>query len=723
MERRIKRYLLTVLMAFVMTLIVNPVSYAGQKNESDNKELRQEPQIYLSEEFVKIASKAETQAVIYEIEGLSKQSQPALAATSEVFSEDQYDEIVDFVRDGFKNRETTIILKYTVKEWDPNLTLAKNAIDDAMKHTGVGNEGDYIERSFSGYSMGASGSSSDGYYIITVTIDINYYTTKEQEDELAREIDRVLGSLNLEGKTDYEKFRLIYDYICENITYDNANLNNGNYMLKYTAYAALINKTAVCQGYSCLLYRMLLESGVDNRVITGLGNGGGHAWNIVKPDAYWYYYADSTWDATYKQAGRAYKYCLRCLDNFSDHEAAKKADGSYEQIIIEILNTYPIAGSDYTACDHDWAAGDIVKKATQTQDGEMISYCNKCIERKTTIIRQIGSVELSQDSYIYDGTEKKPSVTVKDADGNLIDDNNYIVSYVNNISGENAQAVVEFSGMYEGTITLEFTIIVENDKPEIEVVAGNASIDVTWDAVPGATKYRIFTYQNGKYTKKGETTNTSFTIKGLNNGVEYGVYVLAYIGGNWVSSDVEHIVYATPSIPGYPLIELEGKDRSITVRWNAVGGATKYRIFTYVNKKYTKIGETFNTEYTVDKLTNGKEYGIYVIAYVNGKWLASSTAYIRYAVPRSPLCPVITGLTAGNTRIAASWEPVEGAESYRVFTFKDNKYTKVGTTTETSFTVKKLTNGQEYGIYVIAYINGKWISSGKTYIRYATPKA
>ena len=59
-------------------------------------------------------------------------------------------------------------------------------------------------------------------------------------------------------------------------------------MLKYTAYAAMINKTAVCQGYASLLYRLLLECGVDCRVVTGYGNGGRHAWNIVEVDGKYY---------------------------------------------------------------------------------------------------------------------------------------------------------------------------------------------------------------------------------------------------------------------------------------------------------------------------------------------------------------------------------------------------------------------------------------------------
>ena len=83
--------------------------------------------------------------------------------------------------------------------------------------------------------------------------------------------------------------------MCSNITYDYKNLNDPNYTLKFSAYAALINKTSVCQGYATLFYRLALEAGLDARVIAGVAGGGNHAWNIVKIGKT-YYHLDATFD-------------------------------------------------------------------------------------------------------------------------------------------------------------------------------------------------------------------------------------------------------------------------------------------------------------------------------------------------------------------------------------------------------------------------------------------
>ena len=148
-----------------------------------------------------------------------------------------------------------------------------------------------------------------------------------------------MKSLDLSNKTDYQKVKAIYDYICSNVTYDHDNLNDESYSLKYTAYAALINKTAVCQGYASLFYRLALDAGVDTRVISGEA-GGPHAWNIVKLNGK-YYNLDSTWDA-----GRStYAYFLKNTNDFDDHVR----DNDYQS--NEFIEEYPMWDESYTEID------------------------------------------------------------------------------------------------------------------------------------------------------------------------------------------------------------------------------------------------------------------------------------------------------------------------------------------------------------------------------------
>ena len=243
------------------------------------------------------------------------------------------------LREAMVNRLETVTLYYQSGEPDAfSGTLMREVLNMALKHTGVPIEGDYLAYQYAGWSGSMSGHNDGFYDYIELTYTLTYYTSYEQEELVTAQVNALLNDLNLAGMTNYQKIKAVYDYMCQNITYDYAHLNDNSYKLQYTAYAALINKTSVCQGYAVLLYRLLLEMGIDCRVIPGIGNGGPHAWNIIKVGNY-YYNTDATWDA-----GRThYGYFLRGSNYFPDHYR----DADWDVTNYPISDNYPISKTDY----------------------------------------------------------------------------------------------------------------------------------------------------------------------------------------------------------------------------------------------------------------------------------------------------------------------------------------------------------------------------------------
>ena len=246
------------------------------------------------------------------------------------------------LREEMKKRNTTIELKYRTSEDIGEGSIAELIAKEAVKHTGVPTEGDYLEKQMGGYDAPISYYMSNNVYYVTITYNVTYFTTAQQEAVVDAKIEEVMQGLNIDGKSDYQKVKAIYDYVCNNVTYDYANLNDDSYMLKYTAYAALVDKTSVCQGYANLIYRMLLEAGIDSRIVTGIGitseGSGPHAWNIVKLDDK-YYYLDATWDASYIKVYSDYNYFLRGTSDFEGHTL----DDVFET--EEFKSLYPIPSS------------------------------------------------------------------------------------------------------------------------------------------------------------------------------------------------------------------------------------------------------------------------------------------------------------------------------------------------------------------------------------------
>ncbi|MBO4591393.1 MAG: leucine-rich repeat protein [Eubacterium sp.] len=220
------------------------------------------------------------------------------------------------------------------------------------KYTGVPNEGDYLRNSVYKTTVGKSATAepvTGNQYKVTkicFKLQIDYFTNSDQEKEFENKAKEVVNSLNLSGDTEYEKVVKIYDYITNHVTYDYANLNNEGYLLKQSAYAALINKTSVCQGYATLFNYMANSAGLDSRIILGKSKKDEksaeelHAWNAVRIGDR-YYYVDATWDSANPEED---VYFLNGKGDFANHLDIHMDTPEGEKLPQEVI---PLADYSY----------------------------------------------------------------------------------------------------------------------------------------------------------------------------------------------------------------------------------------------------------------------------------------------------------------------------------------------------------------------------------------
>lgn len=253
------------------------------------------------------------------------------------------------LRAGMKSRQQTVVIKVMTTRTDLEAFVAE-IHNIALQHTGLPTEGDYLRWQIGGYEVSVDGTSDGTYSKLTLTYNLTYYTSAEQETELDTAVNTVLDALDVYDASDYDKIKAVYDYMCQNIAYDYEGLAASDKMV-YTAYDALVNKKAVCQGYANLFYRLMLELDVDTRIITGTSMDEAtqadqpHAWNIVKLEGE-YYNADATWDAARAQADLAYAYFLRSSTSFENHTR----DEEYTAQAFDAA--YPMAAQNYTTGDN-----------------------------------------------------------------------------------------------------------------------------------------------------------------------------------------------------------------------------------------------------------------------------------------------------------------------------------------------------------------------------------
>ena len=255
----------------------------------------------------------------------SNDEQLFAASTGQYFSD--YDSAVSYLRKQMVSRETEITLNFPASWFDSHKDeLYWDLLYDAMKcdESSTGQDGDALIYGFAGCRLSYSNA---GYIQYTMS----YHSDAEQEAKLTAAVAEAMTTLQLNGLSEAKKIIKIHDYICNHVDY----AYNSKEEQIYTAYGALCTGKAVCQGYAVLFYRLCKEAGLSVRIISGTGNGGAHAWNIVRIGSK-YYNVDCTWDgqntATYNE------FLLKSEADFRDHTR----------------ESWPVAGShclDYTSAE------------------------------------------------------------------------------------------------------------------------------------------------------------------------------------------------------------------------------------------------------------------------------------------------------------------------------------------------------------------------------------
>ena len=106
-------------------------------------------------------------------------------------------------------------------------------------------------------------------------------------------IAEALSWIDEDEMSAFEAAQALHDYLVRNCVYDLSAATTSTPTIAHSAYGALVNSKAVCQGYA-LAYKLLLAR-VGIPVVYVQSDAMNHAWNMVQMDGNWYH-VDVTWD-------------------------------------------------------------------------------------------------------------------------------------------------------------------------------------------------------------------------------------------------------------------------------------------------------------------------------------------------------------------------------------------------------------------------------------------
>lgn len=133
--------------------------------------------------------------------------------------------------------------------------------------------------------------------------------------------DKIVESLLSNKQNDYEKEKLLHDYIINNCRYDYENYQQGTIPeTSRTAYGVIALGRGVCQGYAEAMNILCRKAGLSSIMVKGDSRGESHAWNLINIQGK-YYHVDSTWDDPVTSNGQ--DYLSYDYFNLSDDEIIK----------------------------------------------------------------------------------------------------------------------------------------------------------------------------------------------------------------------------------------------------------------------------------------------------------------------------------------------------------------------------------------------------------------
>ena len=253
------------------------------------------------------------------------------------------------------------------------------------------------------------------------------------------------------------------------------------------------------------------------------------------------------------------------------------------------------------------------------------------------------------------------------------------------------------------------------------VKIGNSSTSgkpmLKWSAVEGATSYRIYrsTSKGSGYSLLGTTTATSYTNTGAKAGTTYYYRVKACNDAglspysNIVSGQVKSV---TPKLSA-PVVKIGNSAASgkPMLTWNAVSGATSYKVYraTSQNGTYSLLGTVTATSYTNTGAKVGTTY-YYKVKAVNS---AGESAYSNIVSGRATVTTLTMGHSATSGKPQLTWKAVSGAASYKVYraTVKNGAYSVINTTKALTYTNTGAALGTTY-YYKVEALNAAGKSLG-----------
>ena len=327
-------------------------------------------------------------------------------------------------------------------------------------------------------------------------------------------------------------------------------------------------------------------------------------------------------------------------------------------------------------------------------------------------------VTLSKTSYAYDGKAKTPVVTVMDDDYLLQENEDYTITYSDNIKVGTATVMITGIGRYTGTVSASFTIqqVKKNNVIKVSNITKTVSAKVQKAKIQATVNDKAkLTYSSNNKSVK---VNSSGEITIAKNFTGTAVITITVAEtARYKKTSCQITVTVRPTGTSLSGVTNTGSGKA-NVAWTRNKSVTGYRIQYSTDSQFKKnvitvnISKNQTTKTILSKLKEGSTYYVRIATYKNtGSKIYSSWSKAKKVTIR-PTGTSLSGVTnAGSGKVKVTWLRNKSATGYRIQYSTDSKFKKNVTTVNisknqtTKVTLSKLKKGKTYYVRIATYKN------------------
>ena len=231
--------------------------------------------------------------------------------------------------------------------------------------------------------------------------------------------------------------------------------------------------------------------------------------------------------------------------------------------------------------------------------------------------------------------------------------------------------------------------------------SSSQGVTIKWDRVDGAEKYRVYYKGRNGWMRMATTDHTSYLDADVSYGSTY-TYTVRCVNAadNKFVSDCNSTGWKYTYLLDTPQItDFKSTGKGVQINWDKVEGAEIYRVYYKGRNGWTRMGDTSGTSFIDDDVNVGSTYR-YTIRCLNKSLTKFTSDFERdgrmYTYDPQLNVPRISKVEAVSNGVEIHWDPVDGADLYRVYYRGSKGWTRMADVRGTSYVDTDVSGNSTY---------------------------